>query len=91
MPSLTILIWIVIGGLVGLVVRKLIGGDPPFGTVGDVVLGMAGGALGGFLLSLFGGLATLVWIVGSVVTALLGAVLLIWLAGFLKAPTAKPL
>ena len=84
MFSWTMLIWIAIGALAGLAVRKLIGGDPPFGRVGDVVLGMVGGALGGMLVALIGGVASFVWLVGSVVTALLGAAALIWLASFIK-------
>ena len=84
MFSTTILIWRLIGAFAGLVTRKLIGGNPPFGTIGDVLFGMAGGALGGILLAMIGDLASFVWLVGSVVTALLGAVLVIWLASFLK-------
>jgi uncharacterized membrane protein YeaQ/YmgE (transglycosylase-associated protein family) len=52
--------------------------------LGDVLLGMSGGALGGFLVSLVGDLTAVVWLVGSVVTALLGAMLLLWLASFLR-------
>ncbi|HYN78934.1 MAG TPA: GlsB/YeaQ/YmgE family stress response membrane protein [Lamprocystis sp. (in: g-proteobacteria)] len=84
MLSWTILIWIAIGAFAGVAIRKLIGGEPPFGTFGDVILGMIGGALGGVLIALIGDLASLVWLVGSVVTALLGAALAIWLASFIK-------
>ncbi len=84
MFSWTILIWIVIGAFAGVAARKLIGGEPPFGMIGDVVLGMVGGALGGILVGMAGDLANFVWLVGSVVTALLGAVLLIWLVSFIK-------
>jgi len=84
MFSTTILIWMAIGAFAGLVTRKLIGGKPPFGTIGDVLLGMAGGALGGILIALLGDLANFVWLVGSVVTALVGAVLVIWLVSFIK-------
>lgn len=80
----TILIWIAIGAFVGLAARKLIGGEPPFGMIGDVLLGMVGGALGGILIAMAGDLANFVWLVGSVVTALLGAALLIWLGSFIK-------
>ena len=84
MFSTTILIWILIGAAAGVATRKLIGGDPPFGTIGDALLGMAGGALGGLLIVLIGDGASFVWLVGSVVTALLGAALVIWLASFIK-------
>ncbi|WP_295606423.1 GlsB/YeaQ/YmgE family stress response membrane protein [uncultured Lamprocystis sp.] len=78
------MIWIVIGAFAGVAARKLIGGEPPFGMIGDVILGMVGGALGGTLVSLAGDLASFVWLVGSVVTALLGAALLIWVASFIQ-------
>jgi uncharacterized membrane protein YeaQ/YmgE (transglycosylase-associated protein family) len=84
MFSWTILIWIVIGAFAGLAARKLFGGDPPFGRIGDALLGMVGGALGGMLVALVGDAANFVWLVGSVVTALLGAALAIWLARFIK-------
>ena len=80
----TFLIWILIGAIAGVAARKLLGGEPPFGMVGDVIFGMVGGALGGTLIAMVGGVASFVWLVGSVVTALLGAVAVIWLAGFLK-------
>jgi uncharacterized membrane protein YeaQ/YmgE (transglycosylase-associated protein family) len=84
MISWTLLIWILIGGLAGVAGRRLIGGDPPFGMIGDVILGMVGGALGGTLVALAADAASFVWFVGSVVTALLGAALLIWVASFIK-------
>ncbi len=80
----TLVIWIVIGAFAGVAARKLIGGDPPFGMVGDVILGMVGGALGGTLIAIAGDAASFVWLVGSVVTALLGALAVIWLASFIK-------
>ena len=80
MFSWTILIWMLIGAFAGVATRKLIGGDPPFGMVGDVVLGTVGGAVGGVLIAIAGGAASLVWLIGSVMTAVLGGALLIWLA-----------
>ena len=52
--------------------------------VGDVIFGMVGGALGGTLVAIAGDAASFVWLVGSVVTALLGALAVIWLASFLN-------
>lgn len=88
MFSSTIWIWVLIGAFAGVAGRKLIGGTPPFGVIGDAVLGMIGGALGGILIGLFGDVASFIWLVGSVVTALVGAVLVIWLASFF---TRKPI
>ena len=80
----TILIWSAIGAFAGFAFRELIGGTPPFGKVGDAILGMLGGALGGLFIALIGGLESFVWIVGSVATALIGAVLAIWVGSLIR-------
>jgi uncharacterized membrane protein YeaQ/YmgE (transglycosylase-associated protein family) len=75
---LSLLTWILIGGLAGwlagIVVRR-----PSFGCIGDIVVGMAGAIIGGFMLSLllpgeyaFSGLS-----LGSLLMALLGAIILL--------------
>jgi len=84
MPAWSLIVWLVIGAVAGLIVRRLLGGTPPFGKMGDIVLGIAGGVVGGFLLAVLGVGGTVGGLIGTMVTALLGAVLLIWLSNFLK-------
>jgi uncharacterized membrane protein YeaQ/YmgE (transglycosylase-associated protein family) len=84
MPAWSLIVWLVIGAAAGLVARHLIGGTPPFGKAGDMVLGIAGGVVGGFLLALAGVGGTVGGLIGTMVTAFLGAVLLIWLSNFIK-------
>lgn len=79
----TLILWLVIGAAAGLLGRKFIGGIPPFGTVGDVILGIAGGVVGGYILALLGATGG-GGIVGTFIAALLGALLLIWLSNKLK-------
>jgi uncharacterized membrane protein YeaQ/YmgE (transglycosylase-associated protein family) len=79
----TLLVWVAIGAAAGILGRKILGGTPPFGTLGDVILGLAGGVVGGYLLALLGASGG-GGIVGSFVTALIGALVLIWLTGKLK-------
>lgn len=79
----TLLVWVLIGAAAGIVGRKIIGGIPPFGTVGDVILGLAGGVVGGYLLAIVGASGG-AGIIGSFITALLGALLLIWLSNRIK-------
>jgi uncharacterized membrane protein YeaQ/YmgE (transglycosylase-associated protein family) len=57
---------------------------PPYGTVGDLILGIAGGVVGGFLLAASGVPGTIGGLIGTLVTAVIGAVLLIWLSNRLK-------
>ena len=52
------------------------GGTSPFGTIGDVILGMVGAAVGGYIVALFGVSGT-GGIIGSIVVALPGAMLII--------------
>jgi uncharacterized membrane protein YeaQ/YmgE (transglycosylase-associated protein family) len=70
MPAWSLLVWLAIGAIAGLVARSFIGGTPPFGKVGDMILGIAGGVVGGYGLALLG--------VGG--SALVGALLLVWLS-----------
>jgi uncharacterized membrane protein YeaQ/YmgE (transglycosylase-associated protein family) len=84
MPAWSLIVWLLIGAVAGLVARGLIGGTPPFGRVGDIVLGIAGGVVGGFLLALAGVGSTVGGLIGTMIAALIGAAVLIWLSNFLK-------
>lgn len=79
----TLLVWLVLGAVAGILARNILHGDAPFGTVGDVILGMAGGVIGGYLVALLGVSGT-GGIIGSLVVALLGALLLLWGARKIK-------
>jgi uncharacterized membrane protein YeaQ/YmgE (transglycosylase-associated protein family) len=73
--------WIVVGMIAGWAAGKIMKGSG-YGPVMDVVLGIVGAVVGGFLLGLVGihgeGL------IGSIVVAIFGAVFLIWLSHRLK-------
>ncbi|MEA3411644.1 MAG: GlsB/YeaQ/YmgE family stress response membrane protein [Pseudomonadota bacterium] len=79
----TLVVWVVIGAAAGLLARKILGGTPPFGTTGDVILGMAGSVVGGYIVALLGASGT-GGIIGSFIAALAGALLLIWLSKLIK-------
>ena len=84
MPVWSLLVWILVGAIAGFVARKLVGGPPPFGTIGDVILGMAGGVVGGFLLAVAGIQGTVGGLLGTIVTSIIGAVVLVWLSNRIK-------
>lgn len=72
-----ILLWLVIGGLIGWVASVVMGTDGRQGLILNVVVGIVGAALGGWL---FGGGATInegSLSVNSIVVSLIGAVLFI--------------
>lgn len=69
--------WIIIGGLAGWIASKIKGTDAQQGLLLNIVVGVVGGLLGGFLLSLVGvDVAGAGWIF-SFITCLIGAVILL--------------
>ncbi len=79
----TLLVWLGIGALAGMLAGKLMNGTTPFGLVGDIILGIVGGVLGGYILAL-AGVSGSGGIIGSFVVAVLGAMLLLWSARKIK-------
>jgi uncharacterized membrane protein YeaQ/YmgE (transglycosylase-associated protein family) len=74
---MNILAWIGVGLVAGWVASQLMRGGG-YGLIGDVVMGVAGGLLGGYLASTFFGMPESVnGINGSMVVAIIGAVILI--------------
>ncbi len=66
--------WIVIGIVGGWIAGQLMKGSG-YGLIGDLVIGAVGGLLGGWVFGLLGIRSTGLW--GSLITAVVGAVLLI--------------
>jgi uncharacterized membrane protein YeaQ/YmgE (transglycosylase-associated protein family) len=49
-----VILWIIFGGIVGWIASVIVGTDNQQGLVGNVVLGVIGALIGGFLSSLLG-------------------------------------
>jgi uncharacterized membrane protein YeaQ/YmgE (transglycosylase-associated protein family) len=71
-----LLIWLFIGGAAGWLAGVLTKGKG-FGCLGNVIVGVIGSVLGGWLFSVTNLAAPGEGLVGSIVTALIGAVVLI--------------
>ncbi len=84
MPVWTLIVWLLIGVGAGLVARNFMGGKSPGGLLGDLVLGILGSIVGGYLLAL-AGLGGSGGIVASFVVAVIGAMLLLWIVRKLTA------
>lgn len=76
------LLWVIIVGFIAGAVAGRIMGKGGYGPVMDIVLGILGGIVGGFLLSLFGLSSS--GVIGEIVVAIAGAVFLIWISRMLK-------
>lgn len=71
---LTILIWIVLGFVIGLVARALVPGNDAMGFIPTVVLGIVGSFVGGFIASLFSGGDALELRPAGVILSIVGAI-----------------
>ena len=83
-PTMGFISWIIIGGLAGWIGSKIMNTDEQMGVVLNIVVGIVGCFLGGWLLTLFG-----VDVAGggkffSFLTCLLGAVILLWIVGLVQ-------
>jgi len=74
--------WIIVGLIAGFLAGKVMKGGG-YGVVIDIILGMLGAVLGGWLFGLLGiGIGG--GLIGSILVAFVGAVILIWITRLLK-------
>jgi uncharacterized membrane protein YeaQ/YmgE (transglycosylase-associated protein family) len=66
--------WLIIGAIAGAVAGRVMSGHG-YGLLGDIVVGIVGAFLGGWLLSLIGLSVSSFW--GTLITAFIGACILI--------------
>lgn len=87
-----LIIWLVVGGLIGWVASMLMRTDGQQGMFLNVVVGVVGAALGGWLISPMVGMPTInqgAFSVGALVVSLLGAVLLLAVVNLVRRGTAR--
>ena len=89
MLGLGIIGWIIIGGLAGWIASKMKGTDAQQGVLLNIVVGVVGGLLGGWLLSLFGVNVEGGGLIFSFLTCLLGAVILLTIVNMVTGRSRK--
>ena len=73
--------WIIVGLIAGWAAGKIMKGGG-YGVVADIVLGILGAIIGGWVVGVLGlGHGGTIW---SILVAILGAVILIWLTRLIK-------
>ena len=68
--------WIIVGLISGTIAARVVAGRG-FGCVADIVVGVAGAIIGGFLLSALFGANGTIGFVGSIIVAFIGAAVLL--------------
>lgn len=72
------LLWIIFGALVGWIASLFMKTDEEQGALMNIVVGIVGATLGGFLMNLFGQPGVTGFNFYSLFVALLGAIILLW-------------
>jgi uncharacterized membrane protein YeaQ/YmgE (transglycosylase-associated protein family) len=73
-----ILAWIVLGLIAGFIASKIVN-HTGSGILMDIVLGVVGALVGGFLFSMFGAVGVTGFNIYSMLVAIVGAVVVLWL------------
>ena len=75
------IMWVIIGLIAGWAAGKIMKGSG-YGVVMDIILGVVGAVVGGWLMSLLGIYSGS--LIGTIIIAIIGAMFLIWLSRLLK-------
>ena len=78
--------WIIIGGIAGWLAGLVVRGSG-FGILGDIIVGIIGGVIGGIILGLL--VTTTVGFWGSLVTAFIGACILVFIVRLISGATGR--
>ena len=82
MSATAILVWIIVGAVVGWLAGLVVRGFG-FGLVGNIIVGILGAVLGGWLFGAIG-FSFFPGIINSIITAFLGALILLFVVRLIK-------
>ena len=74
-----IISWIILGGLAGWIASMVMGTDKSMGIVANIGVGIVGALIGGFVLSIFGGVGVTGFNIWSLAVAVVGSIILLWI------------
>lgn len=80
---MNILTWLVVGLIAG-VLASLVMGGTGFGIIGDIIIGIVGAFIGGWLFGAMGVAVPLGGIAGTILVAFIGAVVLLFIIRLVK-------
>ncbi|NVJ24951.1 MULTISPECIES: GlsB/YeaQ/YmgE family stress response membrane protein [Myxococcus] len=83
----TILVWAVIGLIAGWLASAVVGGG--YGVIGDIVVGVVGAFLGGFIFRALGAGTPFGGIAGTIFVAFIGAVVLLLILRAIRSSTVR--
>jgi len=76
---MNILAWVILGGIAGWLASMVAGTNAQQGVVANIIIGIVGAFIGGFLFNLFGGSDVTGFNLYSLLVAVVGSVVLLWI------------
>jgi len=76
---MNILAWIVLGGLAGWIASMFAGNNAEQGIIGNIIVGILGAFIGGFLFNVLGGEGVTGFNLWSLIVSVIGATLLLFI------------
>ena len=83
-----ILTWLIVGLIAG-VLASLVMGGTGYGLIGDIVIGIVGAFIGGWLFRTLGVAVPISGIAGTILVAFVGAVVLLFLIRLIRRGSAR--
>ncbi len=75
---MNILLWIIFGALAGWIASLVMGTDPQMGLIGNIVVGIVGAFIGGFIMNALGESGVSGFNLPSLIVAIIGAIVLLF-------------
>lgn len=85
---MNLLTWLIVGLIAG-VLASLVMGGTGFGIIGDIIIGIVGAFIGGWLFTAMGVAVPLGGIAGTILVAFIGAVVLLFIIRLVKRGSAR--
>jgi uncharacterized membrane protein YeaQ/YmgE (transglycosylase-associated protein family) len=78
------LVWIIFGALAGWIASIIMGRNKKMGAIANIVVGIIGAFVGGWIMNQFGAQGVTGFNLPSLLVAIGGAVVLLWVIGMLR-------
>lgn len=79
-----ILAWIILGGFAGWIASMIMGKDASMGIFANIIVGIVGAFVGGLVFSFFGAASVTGFNLYSLLVAIIGSVVLLWVVQLVK-------
>jgi len=78
------LAWLILGALAGWIASIIMGKNSEMGALANIIVGIVGAFIGGFVFNFFGGVGTTGFNLWSIIVAVIGSCILLFIVNKIK-------